>query len=121
MPSEHEALWAQQLVRELWRAHILTPLPGKEPRLLGCPARSLVTLPTELSRLPVTTVNVSLITMMGSRSAGHHGQTTVTSFVSLSVQNLRAGSNSHVLTKPSYSDRKSRSFRPPQRPRLLQM
>ena len=121
MPSEHEALWTQQLVRELWRAHILTPLPGKEPRLLGCPARSLVTLPTELSRLPVTTISVSLITMMDCSSTHHHGQTTVTCFVSLSVQDLRAGSNVHVLTKPSYSDRKRRSFRPPHRPRLLQM
>jgi hypothetical protein len=28
------------------------PLPGNEPRFLGGPARSLVTIPTELSRLP---------------------------------------------------------------------
>jgi hypothetical protein len=34
---------------------------------------------------------------------------------------LKKMAGSIVLTKPSYSDRKSRSFRPPHRPRLLQM
>ena len=121
VPTEREALWAQQPVQALWRAHILSPLPGKEPRLLGCPARSLVALPTELSRLPVATIYASLITTMGSNSTGHHGHTTVTCFVSISIQDLKAGSNVHIPTKPSYSDRKSRSFRPAHRPCLLQM
>ena len=57
--TEYDALWAQQPVRAVWRAHILTPPPGKEPQLLGCAARSSVTLPTELSRLPITTISVS--------------------------------------------------------------
>jgi len=58
---------------------------------------------------------------MGSSNTGHHGHTTVTCFVSISIQDLKAGSNVHVLTKPSYSDRKSRSFRPAHRSCLLQM
>jgi hypothetical protein len=40
VPAEHEVLWAQQPVRALRRAHILTPLPEAESRLLDCPARS---------------------------------------------------------------------------------
>ena len=38
---------------------ILLPLPGIEPQTLRCPARSLVTLQTELSRLPIPMTNLA--------------------------------------------------------------
>jgi hypothetical protein len=43
--------WGPQAVWTLWRRERSLHLPGTEPRFLGCPASSQVTILTELPRL----------------------------------------------------------------------
>jgi hypothetical protein len=52
VPTGQEAVWAPESVSMLHREKNLLPPPEMQQRLLGRAARSLVAVPTVLSRLP---------------------------------------------------------------------
>jgi hypothetical protein len=48
VPIGEEGGWVPKSAWIFWREKDVLPLSGMEPRLTGCPARSLVTIPNEL-------------------------------------------------------------------------
>ena len=50
---QYEAWWAAETVWTFWKRESIFPLSEIEPRFLGCPGSSLVTIPIFLFRLPL--------------------------------------------------------------------
>jgi hypothetical protein len=56
-----------QRIWTFWRAENISPAPGTEQTILGCPVRSLATIPTAVSgpnRTMVVVAMMVIITMM---------------------------------------------------------
>jgi hypothetical protein len=48
--TEQKRQWAPEPVSKLWIKETSLTLAGNQPRFVGCPSRSVVAVPTELSR-----------------------------------------------------------------------